>query len=175
MADKSNSAVLMDDPEDSLPDIVTAGELANMLGLSTRRLGQLVELGLPKEGRGRYPLKGAMRWYFSYLRRHHDVHDEIKPTRAEITRQLAAIKLKTARNQVYDRQEVLHVTRDSYLLLVKYIEICISRINERLNCDDNTVEVIRGMFDEILHNFVCGLGPYTDRTHTPLAQQAAVT
>lgn len=42
---------------------VNVGELAAMLGISTRRVQQLVRLGMPRVARGKYDPKVCQRWY----------------------------------------------------------------------------------------------------------------
>ncbi len=42
---------------------VTVGELAALLGISVRRVQQLVRLGMPRVARGKYDPKVCRHWY----------------------------------------------------------------------------------------------------------------
>ena len=42
--------------------------LSGLVGLTTRRLGQLAAEGMPKDGRGEYPLAAAIQWLMAYWR-----------------------------------------------------------------------------------------------------------
>src|ERR1043166_7660579 len=44
-------------------------KIATEFGLTTARVHQLVELGMPKESRGRYDVMKCYRWYVQYLRK----------------------------------------------------------------------------------------------------------
>jgi phage terminase Nu1 subunit (DNA packaging protein) len=47
--------------------IVDTPVLADALNLSVRRIHQLVKIGLPKSGRGRFDFKECVNWYLKYL------------------------------------------------------------------------------------------------------------
>jgi phage terminase Nu1 subunit (DNA packaging protein) len=49
-------------------DFVDTKTLSQVLKLSTRRIQQLVNEGLPREKDGKYPLFKAIHWYIDYLR-----------------------------------------------------------------------------------------------------------
>ena len=49
------------------PMIVRTPVLADALNLSVRRIHQLVKLGLPKSGRGKFDFKACVQWYLKYL------------------------------------------------------------------------------------------------------------
>jgi phage terminase Nu1 subunit (DNA packaging protein) len=42
-------------------------DLANLFGISERRVQQLVKEGLPRESRGQFDFVGAVKWYTRYL------------------------------------------------------------------------------------------------------------
>jgi phage terminase Nu1 subunit (DNA packaging protein) len=50
-------------------EIVSVESLASEFGITSSRIHQLVELGLPKETRGRYDLRKCSRWYIRYLQK----------------------------------------------------------------------------------------------------------
>jgi phage terminase Nu1 subunit (DNA packaging protein) len=49
--------------------LVSTVTVAETLKLSTRRVRQLVELGMPRENRGQYDLAKCMLWYIRHLQR----------------------------------------------------------------------------------------------------------
>lgn len=49
--------------------IIGIGKLEIFLNLTKQRIGQLVDQGMPKEGRGRYDALRCVHWYIRYLQK----------------------------------------------------------------------------------------------------------
>src|SRR6185312_13739874 len=106
--------------------LVSTVKVAETLRLSTRRVRQLVELGMPREKAGRYDLAKCMLWYIRHLqreieRRELDNSPESTALRAQrlrlLTAQAAREELELARESVklipvneYDAMMAEHVT-----------------------------------------------------------------
>jgi hypothetical protein len=109
------------------PTGVSTGFLADMLGLSDVRLSQLVEIGMPKAGRGMFPTRDAVRWYVEFLRKGGERPQQEGPTRADIGRDLDALKLKKALGEVFDREEVIGKSTAAYSVLAAQLETLATR------------------------------------------------
>jgi len=56
-------------PVDIWPETAATAEIADLLGVSLRTIGELTQKGiLPKAARGRYPVRDAVRAYAAHLR-----------------------------------------------------------------------------------------------------------
>jgi phage terminase Nu1 subunit (DNA packaging protein) len=76
------------------PMIVDTPFLAAVLNLSVRRIHQLVKIGLPKSGRGRFDFKACVQWYLKYL--HGALENKGAPTGAD--RSLELFRSQKARS-----------------------------------------------------------------------------
>ena len=92
---------------------VSAGELAEYLGISARRVQQLAKEGMPRIGRGEYPLREAVRYYVEYLHRLLDenqnetiITEKIRLTRAKAKK--AELEAEKAGGAVLDVEKVRH-------------------------------------------------------------------
>jgi len=81
----------------------TAPIVAHVLGITEQRLGQLVKEGMPKNGRGKYPLAGCVQWFLEYWKKRANAGDLIDQARARKLRteaRLFEIKLAEAEGKV---------------------------------------------------------------------------
>src|SRR5262245_61802217 len=107
---------------------VDVTKIMKFLNLSERRVGQLVELGMPREGRGQYdPVKCAA-WYIRYLQAAIEKKttpqldddpavermERVRLLRAE--RELKEIKLSEERSQLVTRLDADKVILDLALM-----------------------------------------------------------
>jgi phage terminase Nu1 subunit (DNA packaging protein) len=84
--------------------LVDADRLGRVLNLSRGRVFQLVSLGMPKEGRGRYdPGKCAM-WYIRYLQTELEKRGKRVGDSEELTNTLPAEKLRLTKAQADDAE-----------------------------------------------------------------------
>lgn len=49
-----------------IPEHCGTEEIANLLNLSKRRVQQLAKHGMPRTGRGQYPVRGCVLWYLDF-------------------------------------------------------------------------------------------------------------
>lgn len=99
---------------DALPKTVSAAQLADLLGVSGRRVAQLAQEGaIPKNARGVYPLPDAVHAYVAYVKANPDGRprkmqgleaEKVRLTRAQA--ELAELKSAQARGDLLDAQAV---------------------------------------------------------------------
>lgn len=138
----------------ALTGVVKAAEFSELVGLTDERLRQLAAEGMPKASRGKYPLRDALRFMFDKLRSRHWDRDCAGPTRADLEREILALKLKRAKGEVFDRKEVLDTWEAGYVRLGAAHENLATRIGRELNLTGDDVKIIRDMTDEMRHAFV---------------------
>lgn len=99
---------------DAIPKTVSAAQLADLLGVSGRRVAQLAQEGaIPKAARGVYPLPEAVRAYCAYAKANPDGRPrKMQTLEAEKTRltraqaELAEVKAAQARGDLLPVQAV---------------------------------------------------------------------
>lgn len=143
------------------PTGVSTLYLADMLGLSEVRISQLVEMGMPKAGRGMFPTRDAVRWYVEFLRKGGEKQTD-GPTRADIGRDLDALKLKKLQGEVFDRREVVDTMNGAYERLGAAHELLTTRIGRELNLGTDDAKAVREMIDETRRAFVEDMGEFID-------------
>lgn len=96
-------------------DITTAWELSSLLGITERRIQQLVKEGMPKSGRGEYPLRECVRFYVGHLHRLIEeeksdtvVSEKIRLMRAKAEK--AEVEVLKLRGEVLDLERVRQET-----------------------------------------------------------------
>lgn len=155
----------------ALDGTVTAAELSEIFGLTDERLRQLAAEGMPKGSRGRYPLRDASRWYLEKLRGKVQARDDGGPTRQDIDRDLAALKLKAARGEVFDREEVVGKMTASFTVLSSALETLATRLGRELNLTGDDVKMIRDLVDEMRKDFVSRMATFLEVVTAPDDQQ----
>lgn len=136
------------------PRGVSTSVLADILGLSEARLGQLVDIGMPKAGRGLFPMRDATRWYVEFLRKGGEKPAATGPTLADAQRDLALLKVKKAQGEVFDRQEVVGTMNAAYERLGASHEQLATKISRELNLSTDDAKMVRDMVDEMRRKFV---------------------
>jgi hypothetical protein len=154
---------------------VPAAVLADLFDLTPRRLGQLAQMGMPKDGRGTYPLRDALRWYVEFLRGRQESQVASGPTRAEIERDIALLKLKKAQGQVFDRAEVVDTMTGAYVRLGNELELLATRVGRELNLPGDDVTMIRDMVDEMRIKFVHDSAEYVEVVEAPTSQTRVIS
>lgn len=150
--------------EKSAPREVSVLVLADFLGLTEQRLGQLVKEGMPKSKRGSWPLRDAVRWYVEYQRKNQAAVVRSGPTRADLDRDLVMLKLKKAQGEVFDRREVLDVMASGAARLGNELEALATRIGRELNLPGEDVKIVRDMVDEARTKYVRDCGEFIEVT-----------
>lgn len=92
-----------------IPHSVTAKELADVLGVTPRRIAQMVGEGMPRGAKG-YDLAACCRWYIERLRKGAaSVRSELAEGRARLAQARAdreELELATRRGALVDAEEV---------------------------------------------------------------------
>jgi hypothetical protein len=100
----------------------TAAVTAKQLGLSTRQLSRLVEMGMPRVGAGRKARFGpeALQWHREYLARQGATGRSVSALARAQARKLtvdadrSALKLERERGKLLDADRVLEVTENAF-------------------------------------------------------------
>lgn len=94
--------------ETELHDVeIPAAVVAGILGLTDRRLRQLVERGMPKSGRGRFPLAGCIRWYINFWRERATNRDDSRDRKLAAHTLLLEGKVERELADLLDRAEAV--------------------------------------------------------------------
>lgn len=152
----------------ALEGTVTAAEFTEILGLTDQTLRNYAAEGMPKASRGRYPLRDAMRWIMDRNAKR-EAAPAAGPTRADLERDLMALKLKKAQGEVFDRKEVMDALLGSYTRLGNAHEDLATRIGRELNLPGEDVKMIRDMTDEMRVRFVQDCGEFIEVTEPGIA------
>ena len=96
---------------------VSTQVFANLVGLSTRRIQQLRELGLPFNGRGRIHLVDGYQWLLQYQKPETESLQEAKLRKLSAEANLTEIELKETEGQLINRQEIIEAIQKSLLQL----------------------------------------------------------
>ena len=86
---------------------VSTQVFANLVGLSTRRIQQLRELGLPFNGRGRIHLVDGYQWLLQYQKPETESLQEAKLRKLSAEANLREIELKETEGHLINRQEII--------------------------------------------------------------------
>ena len=96
---------------------VSTQVFANLVGLSTRRIQQLRELGLPFNGRGRIHLVAGYEWLLRYQKPETESLQEAKLRKLSAEANLREIELKETEGHLINRQEIIEAIQKSLLQL----------------------------------------------------------
>jgi hypothetical protein len=80
--------------------------IAIILGVTEQRVRQLTQEGMPRVGRGRYPLIGCVQWYLAYWKTRaltNEKGHKLKNMKFDLQIQLLKIKVQEKTNELNDR------------------------------------------------------------------------
>lgn len=108
-------------------DVVTISRLCEVLNLSQRRIGQLVDEGMPRTGHGKYDLVGCCSWYIRYLQQVVEKNPRVqrgtdgtsvaieKARNLALDSELRELKLKEARGELISVADQAALWEDAIL------------------------------------------------------------
>ena len=96
---------------------VSTQVFANLVGLSTRRIQQLREVGLPFNRRGRLNLVEGYQWLLRYQKPEAESLSEAKLRKLSAEANLREIELKETEGHLINRQEIIKTIQKSLLQL----------------------------------------------------------
>lgn len=156
----------------ALVGTVTAAELTELWGVTDQTLRNFAAQGMPKASRGRYPLRDACRWYLDTLRKRDAGRELAGPTKADVDRDMALLKLKRAQGEVFDRREVMETATGAHLRLGNDLEQLATRIGREMNMTGADVKMIRDMVDEMRARYASDMAEFIDVVEQPDAAPA---
>jgi phage terminase Nu1 subunit (DNA packaging protein) len=144
--------------------------LANLFGITTSRIHQLVKEGLPKESRGQYDLLKCVRWYVRFL--HAAIEKKVVPMgdsyvgeREERIRSIRAdadlkeIELAQKRSQLVSIQDVERSMTDLVLTTKARVMAVAPRLAPDLVGEDSRV-MAHAKIEKALKEALLGLSKY---------------
>ena len=130
--------------------------MAAVLGITEGRLRQLVPEGMPRLGRGTYPLKGCVQWYVRYWKDKAENRGGTDPERREgqtLKNQIARAKLEEATGHLIPRKDVMQVWTSAYLRLGKWLDGLASSLAREAGLNTDTARILRSRLDEAREDF----------------------
>lgn len=125
---------------------------------------QLTIEGLPRVGRGLYPMRGCVQWYVAYWesRAKGRMGDTTKLEGQELKNALTKAKLQEATGHLIPRKEVMDVWTSAYLRLGKWFDGLAASLGREMNWNTDTIKVVRARFDEAREDFATDSAEYID-------------
>jgi len=160
------------DVEDDVPERPQDGEdpeysgpvIAEILGITDERLRQLVKEGMPKVGRGRFPLKSCVQWYVAYWRDRalgrKDDGNRTRKSAAEATLLEAKVRLQTG--HLVERADALAVWTGAVSRLAKSFETLPNNLAREFNWPPEAVRAMREALDDYRRTFVRDCAEFVD-------------
>jgi terminase small subunit / prophage DNA-packing protein len=136
--------------------------IARVLGISARRVQQLVKEGMPQISRGRYPLIGCVQWYIKYWQDRAEARasdtlsfDAVRTRKVAAEAELAEIDLARARGIVVPAPQVAAAAEEEVLRFRTAVQQMSSSeaplVAQRLNCSHREAsKVLREVADRVL-------------------------
>lgn len=126
----------------------------------------MADEGMPKRGRGLYPLKACVQWYVAYwkdraLGREADTG---KKRRQDLDTQILEAKLQEATGHLINRVEVVQVWSGAFMRLGKMLDGLPSSLGRELNWSTDTTRIVRARIDQARDNFVRDSGEFIEVT-----------
>lgn len=138
--------------------------MAAILGLTDRRLRQLVEMGLPKTGHGLYPMAACVQWYVKYWQDKalgREANDT-KRSQEEIDLLLKKAKLEEATGHLVSRTAMVQLVSAGFLRLGKWLDGLPLGIARKHGLSSEVQRSIRAYVDEGRANYVRDCREYID-------------
>lgn len=95
--------------EVSTPQSVSRGYLSGFLGISQSRVNQLVNEGMPKTGKNKYPLLECAKWYIDYLKTLESSSDTVKSAKTRLLNakaEMEELNLSRAKGESISKDEI---------------------------------------------------------------------
>lgn len=148
---------------------VSGPVIAAILDITEQRVRQLVDEGLPRIGRGLYPLKGCVHWYLNYwksraLGREGDADKKLKTS---LETQLLQSKVQEATGHLINRQEVVMIVSAAFLRLGKMMNALPTSLGREMSWAPDTIRIVRKRLDEARENYVRDSAEFIDVVEDP--------
>ena len=144
-----------------------AGAIADMLGITDRHLRRLANEGiLPKETRGRYPMKGCVQGYIKYLQALRISTDERSGEATRLSKVRAdtyELELAEKRGELYRRDVVDQALLQACTNLTAMLDGSASRIASQLGGGAALRKRLLDAFREIRTQYAAGLREFSER------------
>lgn len=94
--------------------VVTGAQLGELFGLTDRRIRQLAEEGLPRDGHGQYPLAASVRWYVERLKRSSTEMDDARRRKILADAQIKETQLAEKAGALAPVGEIIQAVEGDY-------------------------------------------------------------
>lgn len=146
--------------------------MAAILGITDRRLQQLVVEGMPRQGYGLYPLAACVQWYLGYWQKRatgrvDKANDPRRVKREDIETAMLEAKYQEQTGHLISRVAVVQVVSAGFLRLGKAMDGLATALGRELNWSSDTVRIVRARHDEMRRNFVRDSREYIDVVEDP--------
>jgi hypothetical protein len=121
-----------------------------------------VNEGLPRHGRGLYPLAGCVQWYVAYweTRAKGRLGSEAKDEGQVLKNQLARTKLEEATGHLIPRKEVFDAQAAAYLRLGNWFDTLAASLAREFHWSGDVVKIVRARLDEAREDYARDVAEY---------------
>ena len=150
--------------------------IAEILGITDRRLRQLVDEGMPKNGRGEFPLVACVQWYVAYWRDRAlgRVNDANRTRKTAAEAMLLEAKVRQHTGDLIERAEVLAVWTGAVTRLGKAFETLPNNMAREFNWPPEMVRAMRQSLDDFRRAFVRDSAEFVDVLDPPIGDAGGV-
>lgn len=123
---------------------------------------QLVAEGMPRLGRGLYPLAGCVQWYVAYweTRAKGRLGSEDKDEGQKLKNLLARAKLEEATGHLIPRKEVYDAQAAAYLRLGNWFDTLAATLGREFQWSGDVVKLVRARLDEARDDYARDVAEY---------------
>ena len=136
----------------SLLEIVKRDDLARVLGLTTIRINQLVNEGMPKNERGKYNLIECVKWYINFWKQRASGDNDEKKNQQigliEAQRDKIVLETNKLRETLLPVEEVAHTLNAIAVIVSTQLDGLGARMANTLAGIDEPAEIQRTLFNE---------------------------
>lgn len=157
-------------------DECSAADLGGLLGITEQRVGQLVKDGLPKSGRGLFPVRACVQWYVGYWRDRAlgRKGDEHRTRKAAAEAKLLEAKVMQHTGDLVERAEVSAVWTAATARLAKSFETLPNNLAREFGWPPETVRSMRLALDDFRRSFVRDSAEFVDVIDDDAGEKKAV-
>lgn len=142
---------------------IAAEALARILGLTEQRITQLVAEGMPRKGRGLYPMAGCVQWYIRYWQtRAQGRADPRRMASLDLKDDLIRAKLQKETGDFIGRKEVVQVWTATFLRLGKALDGLGPSLGREFSLSTDVIRGLRERTDEFRENFARDSAEYIE-------------
>jgi arsenate reductase-like glutaredoxin family protein len=142
----------------SLPDSISAAELASLANLTERRLRQLAaENKMPQPKQGRFPLPGALRDLFTYFRRDSAAAAQEKLRTLAAQRKLVEMKAEQAEAVQLNTWCLASDVLDDFRMITNKLEQFPGRLRSEAGLNDTQANLAQKLMDDIRNEIADGI------------------